>query len=137
MKKLIDKIIYPFDKLEDKTRAYLSKRAMAYAFLGGIGVVLFWRGVWHMADDFGLSSFGSVVVGIVILLVTGLFVSALIGDQVIISGLRGEKKVTEKTKEELEEEMRRHIRENEEIKSIDKRLGDIEKEMKIKEHSHS
>jgi hypothetical protein len=33
-----------FDKLEDKTRAKLSRVPLLYAFLGGIGIVLFWRG---------------------------------------------------------------------------------------------
>src|SRR3990167_3833380 len=39
-----------FDKLEDKTRYRLSKLPILYAIIGGIGIVLFWRGVWHTAD---------------------------------------------------------------------------------------
>lgn len=132
MKSLLRKFIHPFDKLEDKTRTYLSRRALIYALIGGIGVVLFWRGVWHMADDFGLSSFGSIIVGLVILLATGLFVSVLIGDQVIISGLKGEKKVTEKTREEIKQEMESHIMESEEIKSMAERLKEIEKKLGVK-----
>ena len=43
-------IVKFFDKLEDKTRAMLSRMPILYAFVGGIGVVLFWRGVWHTTD---------------------------------------------------------------------------------------
>ena len=54
------KVLNFFDKLEDKTRAGLSRVPFLYALLGGIGVVLFWRGVWHIADDFSLNSFISL-----------------------------------------------------------------------------
>ncbi|MBU2082030.1 hypothetical protein KKH14_01235, partial [Patescibacteria group bacterium] len=41
-----------FDKLEDKVRSRLSRRPILYAFLSGIGTVLFFRGVWMIADEF-------------------------------------------------------------------------------------
>ena len=47
---MLREIIHFFDKLEDKTRGTLSHYPFLYAFLGGIGVVLFWRGVWHTND---------------------------------------------------------------------------------------
>ena len=84
---VIKKIVQFFDKLEDKTRAKLSHTPIVYAFLGGIGVVLFWRGVWHIADDINLNSIISIIVGSIILLITGVFVSAFIGSRLIISGL--------------------------------------------------
>lgn len=101
---MVKKILHFFDKLEDKVRAILSRAPMVYAFLGGAGVVLFWRGIWHLADDFNLSSEGSLFLGSIILLITGVFVSVFIGNRLIISGLSGEKKLTEKTKEEIDEE---------------------------------
>ncbi len=42
--------------------------------------------------------------GTLILLLTGVFVSAFIGNRLIISGLSGEKKLAEKTEEEIETE---------------------------------
>ena len=51
---LTRKIVRFFDKLEDKIRGRLSHHPIFYALVGGIGVVLFWRGVWHTADDVGL-----------------------------------------------------------------------------------
>lgn len=112
-----------FDKLEDRVRGRLSHAPILYAIVGGIGVVLFWRGVWHTADYAVLllkskQSFSSIdlaneiwwdgplslLIGLFILLITGLFVSNFIGNEVIISGLRGDKKLSEKTEKEVKTE---------------------------------
>jgi len=106
-----------FDRTEDKTRSKLSKYPVLYATVGAVGLVLLWRGVWMVADSlsvfdknpFDKAYFIDGVVSIgasaVILLVSGLFVSFFIGDRIILSGLKQEKKLEEKTKEELESEM--------------------------------
>lgn len=101
---MIKNIIRFFDKLEDKVRGKLSHYPIFYAFIGGIGVVLFWRGIWHIADDLSLTSSVSFVIGAVILLITGVFVSEFIGKKLIISGLVGEKRLAEKEEEEIETE---------------------------------
>lgn len=113
MKKTLIKF---FDKLEDKVRIRLSHRAIFYALIGGIATVLFWRGIWHTADilekskDYdgilGILFSGpvSLIISTVILLLTGLFVSVFIGDKIIISGLKQEKKVFDKTESEVKEE---------------------------------
>ncbi len=94
-----------FDKLEDKTRGRLSRSPFFYALIGGIGIILFWRGVWHTADMFlFMTGPVSALVGIVILLVTGVFVSSFIGNRLIMSGLKGEKKLSEKTADEVKNE---------------------------------
>jgi hypothetical protein len=51
------------------------------AFLGGIGVILFWRGIWHLADvtPFLSHPLTSLLVGAVILAATGLFILQLVG----------------------------------------------------------
>ncbi len=43
--------------------------------------------------------------GLIILLMTGLFVSVFIGDQIIMSGLKHDKKLIEKSEDEIEEEL--------------------------------
>lgn len=107
------KIFRFFDKLEDRTREHLSRVPIFYAVVGGVAVVLFWRGVWHSADMLEASGgiwaalFSapfSMVVSTIVLLLTGLFVSFFIGDRIILSGLRHEKKIEEKTEEEVREE---------------------------------
>lgn len=101
---MIKKIILSFGKLENKTRRVLSKYPILYALIGGVGVVLFWRGVWHIADDMNVGSVLSLIIGFVILLLTGILVSEFIGKQLIITGLVGEKKITEKEEQEIETE---------------------------------
>ena len=101
---LYKKIVKFFDKLEDRVRGKLSHYPILYAFIGGFGLVLFWRGVWHIADDFNLGSTISLIIGSVVLLMTGVFVSEFIGNRLIISGLIGEKKLSEKEESEIETE---------------------------------
>ncbi len=93
-----------FDKLEDHVRAWLSKHQILYAIIGGICVVLFWRGVWLLADSLSLSGWVSFTISIAILLVTGLFVSSFVGDVIILSGLKKESKLSEKTLVKEDEE---------------------------------
>lgn len=114
-----------FDKLEDKIRHLLSKKPILYAFIGGTGIVLFWRGIWHLADEYGITSWESLILSVIILLLTGTFVSFFIGEQILISGLREEKKTDEKTEEEIEEESRRIKRVIEEIDLIRKDVSEI------------
>lgn len=127
---MVRRVIHFFDKLEDGVRHALSARPLLYALVGGIGVVLFWRGVWHLGDYISFTLLGlehatltdallSITVGVVIMLLSGLFVSFFVGDAIIMSGLRGEKKIIEKTKEEIKTEM-------EMLDEIKTELGTIE-----------
>ncbi|HVV38897.1 MAG TPA: hypothetical protein VHD31_01055 [Candidatus Paceibacterota bacterium] len=95
-------IIKFFDKLEDKVRISLSHRPILYALIGGIGVVLFWKGVWETAEAFPvLFGLPSAILGTVIMLMTGLFVSFFIGDSILLSGFKHQKKIADKTEEEV------------------------------------
>ncbi|MDE2079622.1 MAG: hypothetical protein KGI73_04545 [Patescibacteria group bacterium] len=140
----------PFEAVERSTHEWLSHHPIFYAVVGGVGTVLFWRGVWHTVDflsaryihsgaapgtidyPFLWDGFLSLVIGFVLLLVTGLFVAAFIGDHVIISGIRHEKQVAEKTEEEIEEEEAMEKRAHEELHDIAERLARIEKKLDIK-----
>lgn len=102
-----------FDRIEDKVRVRLSHRAIFYAFVGAAATLLFWRGAWQTFDKihalggifgFLLSPVVSLILSIIILLMTGLFVSVFIGERVIISGLKQEKKIFDKTESEVREE---------------------------------
>jgi hypothetical protein len=139
-------IVKFFDKLEDRTRAMLSRMPILYALVGGIGVVLFWRGVWHTTDFLtayflGEETFSfanlmdgplSFVLGTIILLVTGVYVSAFIGNRLIISGLNGEKKLAEKTEEEIKSEEDEIKKLRNSITRVETHIENIEKE--ISEH---
>ncbi len=131
-----------FDKLEDVIRGSLSRKPIVYAFVGGVGVVLFWRGVWHLTDTFMFYHFGvggidemnplaelsyfdgflSLGVGTGLLLLSGLFVSNFIGNEIILSGIRGEKKIVDKSKKEI-------MKENIELAHIEKHLKKISQQI--------
>ncbi|MEK7463769.1 MAG: hypothetical protein AAB610_01465 [Patescibacteria group bacterium] len=110
---MFKKTVNYFDKLEDRTRGRLSKFPIIYTFIGGVAIVLFWRAVWNTADM--LQSQGGIlgfifyepvnmIIVVIILLVSGLFVSYFIGDTILISGLKQQKKIYEKTEMEVKEE---------------------------------
>ena len=120
------RILRFFDKLEDGIRAALSRRPIIYAFIGGAAIVLFWRGVWMVADTIPfLTGPVSVLVSVVILLAVGLFVSFFIGDNIIISGFKKEKKLDEKIASEVKTEL-------DVLGDIQKRLDNIEQELKTR-----
>jgi hypothetical protein len=131
-------IVKFFDKLEDKVRVRLSHRSIIYALIGGACTVLFWRGVWHTGDI--LMSLGGVWAWIfyepitilwtsAVLLMTGLFVSNFIGERIVISGLKKEKKVTDRTEEEVQKEDNKIVVLNAKINEIVKDLSDIKDEL--------
>lgn len=124
---MIKRIISFFDVLEDKVRGNLSEKPIVYAVIASVGTVLLWRGIWMTADIYNLSGPASILVGLLILLVTGLFVSGFIGNRIILTGMRKEKKLTEKTKDEIEEDM---MMEKQVFHDIQKTLGHIEEEIK-------
>ncbi len=120
----MSRVVGFFDKLEDTLRSRLSRYPVLYTFIGGVGIVLFWRGVWMTADMVPfLTGPVSIVVSVGILLVTGLFVSFFIHDDIIRSGLKEEKKLVEKTKFEVEQEM-------DMIAHIDEHLEHLEADVK-------
>lgn len=133
---LIKKTIKFFDKLEDKIRGKLSHYPLVYAFIGGIGVVLFWRGVWHTADDMNVGSIASLIIGSIMLLLTGIFVSAFVGSRLIISGLIGERKMEEKEEEELQtEEMQLRNLQNT-LNRVEKKISELEEEVEEEKNLH-
>jgi hypothetical protein len=131
------KILIFFDKLEDRVRGRLSRMPVVYALIGGTAIVLFWRGIWVIADNVSYWLTGghtsisggiiSVAVSVVIMLLTGLFVSFFIGDIIIMSGLKGEKKLVEKEEKEIEKEF---TAETTTLETIKEELDEIKEELK-------
>ena len=140
----MNSIVNFFDKLEDRVRGFLSRRAIAYGFITGIGIVLFWRGVWHTADmlmliytnwlpGVGIDLQGAVwwdgplsfLIGAIMLLLSGTFVSEFIGKEIIISGLTGEKKVSDITIKEVEEDLAESAEILRELKALREDLKNI------------
>lgn len=109
-KTIYKSLLHFFDKLEDRVRGHLSKNPILYAFVAGIFIILFWRAVWHTGDL--LESKGrllgvlfsgpvSLIISLFFLLLSGIFVSTFVGDMIIMSGLKREKKIVDKTEQDL------------------------------------
>ena len=131
---MVKNIINFFDKFEDNVRTHLSRYPVVYTIIGGVAIVLFWRGVWHTADI--LEARGgwlgvifyeptNLILAVIILLATGLFVSYFIGDTILISGIKGEKKVTDRTEREVKEEEQKIVELRTTIKDMKKEVDEI------------
>lgn len=96
------KVIRFFDLLEDKVRARLSRHPVVYGIVSGLGIVMFYRGVWMVLDDMPIMTGPiTLIASTVILLISGVFVSQFVSNHIILSGIKKEKKMTEKLEEEL------------------------------------
>ncbi|MFA6494934.1 MAG: hypothetical protein WC246_01020 [Candidatus Paceibacterota bacterium] len=119
MKQWLREIFHFFDKLVDEIRHELSKHPVVYAFIGGFATVLFWRGVWEFADYFPFLTPGvSIIISTVILIATGTFVSFFVGETIIESGLREDKRIDQKTEEEV-------IKEEEQVNDMHRFIAEI------------
>lgn len=125
MRKILNKIHKVLDGIEDKARIKLVHHPIVYAFIGSVGIVSIWRGIWHISDDWGISSWGSLIFGLIITVLTGLFVSFFIGENIIISGLNKEKRIDEKTEEEIHKEREEIRKERISILAIEKDIKEI------------
>lgn len=81
--------------------------------------------VFEKNTSFGailFSPLGSTVLGVTLLLSTGLFVSVFIGDSIIMSGIKHDKKIIEKTIEDVDAE-------KDDIERVLLALSDMKKEL--------
>jgi hypothetical protein len=123
-------IVRFFDKLEDRIRIRLSRYPIIYALVGAVGIVLVWKGVWETAEYYPvLYGPSSIILGLLILLATGLLVSFFVGDSIILSGFRQEKKLADKTAAEVAAEGDRVEKVMSELRHIERDLEVIKKEI--------
>lgn len=102
---MIQKAFALFKRLETRLRTKLSHHPILYTFIGGVAIVLFWKGVWDTADLFPfLEGPVLILISFVVLLITGLFVSFFVGDRMILSNLASEERRARKTEETMETE---------------------------------
>ncbi|MEK7615936.1 MAG: hypothetical protein AAB420_01880 [Patescibacteria group bacterium] len=119
-------VIKFFDELEDRIRHRLSRYPVLYAMIGGIGVVLFWRGIWDLSGLY-IGHWTALILSLVIMLLTGTFVSFFIGEQIILSGLKQEKRLDEKTETEIQKEEIELYHIDKDLESIKRQLAAIKK----------
>lgn len=109
-------------------RAKLSRRPIIYSLIGGVAIVLFWRGVWMVADEYSfMTGWVSIIISVVILLMTGLFASFFVGDQILLSGLKREKKLIDKTESEVKAEEITLFEVKDELEKIEEKLEKMDR----------
>ncbi len=135
---MLKRITIFFDKFEDHVRGHLSHYPIIYTIIGGVAIVLFWRGVWHTADILqaqgGILGFlfyepVSMLIVTGILLATGLFVSYFIGDTILITGAKSQKKLAEKTSKEVRDEESSLTEIKQVVDSIKQEVDEIKREV--------
>jgi len=99
-----------FDLLEDRIRNFLSLKPILYGVVGGVAIIIFWRGIWQTADLIHLNPVTSTIVSGVVLLV---------------SGLRQEKKIAERSESEIKHEL-------DYLREIKSDIADIKKKINNK-----
>lgn len=123
-------IVRFFDKLEDRIRAQLSRMPIIYSLVGAVGIILLWKGIWETAEWFSvLDGPGSIILGTAILLATGLLVSFFIGDTIIISGLKREKKIAEKTERDVKTEEDVLVDVERKLAELERQVGEIQERL--------
>ena len=137
-----------FEKIEEKIKIRLSHHPRWYALIVGFGVVLFWRGVWHSTDllnnylnvfqnNLSIDSVtspwwdgpASLFAGVIVLFFTGAFTSSFIGNELILSGLRQEKRLTQKTETEVKTEEQFVTDIKQELNVMTDKIEQLEKEI--------
>lgn len=77
---------------EESARRYFEHYPFLQAFFAGIGVIIFWRGIWEWLDNNHISPILSIIIGILILFFVGVFVQTFIGNTIIIKNVEQEEK---------------------------------------------
>lgn len=139
-------------RYREKITVFLSHRPKLYALMVGIGIVLFWRGVWHTTDFIhtyfniyqnNLTISGSfspwwdgplsLVVGIIILYFSNAFVSSFIGNELILLGLRREKKLSQKVEGEVKTEIDSILDIKNSLVDVNEKIKELEDVLEKKE----
>jgi hypothetical protein len=88
--------------MEESARRYFEKVPFLQAFIAGVGVIIFWRGVWELLDDMRVSPTLSIVLGCLLLAGVGVFLQTFIGNTIIIKNVHQEEKTEQKELHKLE-----------------------------------
>jgi hypothetical protein len=87
--------------IEHNAREFFERFPYIQAFTTGVGVVLFWRGIWGYMDKVKLDSILSIVLGSILLIITGLFLHTFVGNAIIIKHVETDQRTDIITKREM------------------------------------
>ncbi len=88
-------------QIEERSRKFFERIPFIHAFFAGVGVVLFWRGVWHIADTIELPAVTSLIVGLLLLGGLGMFLHTMVGNAIIIKNVERDATLSTKTSNEI------------------------------------
>lgn len=116
-----------FLRIEEQARTYFERFPFAHAFLGGVGVVLFWRGVWEIADRMRIDPVISIIVGSLLLGAIGLFLHTFVGNAIIIKNVEKDKRLTTKAEHEIQAVEQNIKQEEVTLSQLSEKLDRLEK----------
>lgn len=121
------RILRFFDRLEDRIRGFLSHYPVIYALIASTAIIVFWHGIEELTDYVGISFVAEIGISVFVLLLIGAFISFFLGGNIIMSGLKGEKKLEEKTLEETQQEEKILESINQKLDRIEEEVGELKK----------
>lgn len=89
-------------KIEEEARRFFERFPFAQAAIAGVGVIIFWRGIWELLDRSGVTPFTSVILGALLLGSVGVFIQTFIGNTIIIKEVKQEEKMEKKAIENID-----------------------------------
>jgi hypothetical protein len=92
-------------RTEEGARKFFEKVPFIHAFLAGVGVIIFWRGVWELFDQIGITPVQSIIMGVVLLGGIGVFIQTFLGNTIIIKDVAKKEKSETKLIKEVESEV--------------------------------
>lgn len=124
-----------FLKIEERARRAFEEYPFIHAFLAGVGVVLFWRGIWEIADINNLDPVVSIILGVLILGGIGLFIQTFIGNTLIIKKIKHEVEMEKENKKEVKQFEKEIIKEEITLNHLFTQINELkEKVDHIEEH---
>jgi hypothetical protein len=96
--------------------------------ISGIGIVMFYRGLWLVLDEYPFfTGWVTLVIATMLLMLSGVFVSQFVSNHVILSGIKRDKKMVEKVGEQLKTDTELTQEVLERVKRIEEKLQSLTK----------
>lgn len=116
-------------KIEDAARNFFESIPFTHAFLAGVGVILFWRGVWELADIMMLDPIASILLGCVMLGGIGLFIHTFVGNAIIIKNVNREERLEKESAKRISKVERNVELEEVTMQKLAEKIDSLEKKI--------
>ncbi len=111
--------------IEETARKFFERIPFMHAFLAGVGVILFWRGVWELADIQKLDPIASIILGSFLLGGIGLFIQTFVGNSIIIKTVKKEERTEKQTEKKAELALEEVEREEITLIQLSKKIDEL------------